>query len=113
MTPDSPSVLASITNACVRQIAADIGLKVERRPIPVAELPEFDELGALGTAEVITPIGRIVFGDDTYAYGEGSQAGPYTTELYDRLVAIQAGRAEDVHGWCELIDDPPFEDSVA
>lgn len=107
VTPDSPSVLASITNVSVRQLAADLGLRVEQRRIPIEELPDFDEVGALGTAAVITPVGSITYRGNEYVYGGGGQAGAFTTALYERLTAIQTGRAPDIHGWCELLEDAP------
>ena len=59
ITPQSTSILPSITNKSLMQIAEDIGMKVERRPIAIDELTEFDEAGACGTAAVISPISRI------------------------------------------------------
>ena len=50
ITPKSNSVLPSITNKSLRQLAQDLGLKVEERHIPVDELPTFEECGACGTA---------------------------------------------------------------
>ena len=41
------------------QLAEDLGLKVERRPIAEEELATFEEAGACGTAAVISPIQRI------------------------------------------------------
>merc|ERR1719161_1390262 len=38
VTPDSAAVLPSVTNACLQQLAEDMGLKVEKRAIPVTEL---------------------------------------------------------------------------
>ena len=38
ITPKSPSILPSITNMSLRQLAEDMGLKVEERPVPVDEL---------------------------------------------------------------------------
>ena len=55
ITPKSPSVLPSITNMSLRQIARDMGLEVEERHIPVEELETFEECGACGTAAVISP----------------------------------------------------------
>ena len=55
----SNSVLPSITNKSLRQLAQDLGLKVEERHIPVEELESFEECGACGTAAVISPIGYI------------------------------------------------------
>ena len=56
VTPLSDSVLPSITNKSLQTLAEDMGLKVERRAVPVEELAEFDEVDACGTAVVITPI---------------------------------------------------------
>lgn len=42
VTPKSPSVLPSITNKSLMTIAADEGLTVEEREVPVEELTTFD-----------------------------------------------------------------------
>ena len=52
VTPESTSILPSITNKSLMQVAEDLGLKVERRPIPEEELETFEEAGACGTAAV-------------------------------------------------------------
>merc|ERR1712203_1064271 len=60
ITPDSGSVLGSVTNKCLIEIAKDIGLTVERRAIDFdAEVDSFREVGAVGTAVVVTPIESI------------------------------------------------------
>ena len=59
ITPKSTSILPSITNMSLRQLAKDMGLEVEERAILTEELAEFDEIGACGTAAVISPIRRI------------------------------------------------------
>ena len=59
ITPKSTSILPSITNKSLMQIAEDLGMKVERRPIPIEELDTFEEAGACGTAAVISPISYI------------------------------------------------------
>ncbi len=41
------------------EIAGSLGMKTERRQIPVEELSEFAETGACGTAAVISPIAKI------------------------------------------------------
>ncbi len=41
------------------EIAASLGMKTERRRIPVEELSTFSEAGACGTAAVISPIAKI------------------------------------------------------
>lgn len=106
ITPKSPSILASITNKSLITIAEDLGFKVERRPVPVEELETFDEVGACGTAAVISPIGEINDLDTgkVYQYCKDGKAGPISTKLYETLVGIQYGDIEDKHGWVTIID---------
>jgi branched-chain amino acid aminotransferase len=99
ITPKSDSILPSITNDSLSVIARDMGMEVERRPVEVKELETFDEVGAVGTAAVITPVSHIRFRDRDYTYGDGDNAGPVITRLYDRLTALQKGDYEDTHGW--------------
>ncbi|MBN2079924.1 MAG: branched-chain amino acid aminotransferase [Spirochaetes bacterium] len=99
ITPKSESILPSITNDSLSVIARDMGMTVERRPVEVKELETFDEVGAVGTAAVITPVSHIRFRDRDYGYGDGDNAGPVITKLYDRLTALQKGDFEDTHGW--------------
>ncbi|MDE7403062.1 MAG: branched-chain amino acid aminotransferase [Muribaculaceae bacterium] len=104
VTPDSETVLPSITNMSLRQVAEDLGLKVERRHIPYAELKEFDEVGACGTAAVCTPIGLIYDLDKKETFEYGTEPGEWTTKLYNRLQGIQYGLEPDTHGWCEIVE---------
>lgn len=106
ITPYSESILPSITNMSLVQLAQDLGMKVERRQIPVEELDTFEEASACGTAAVCSPIGEIDDLDNgkKYVYSTNGEAGPMTTALYNKLRAIQYGEEEDVHGWCEVID---------
>jgi len=105
VTPKSPSVLPSITNKSLMQIAADEGLVVEERPIPVEELESFDEVLAVGTAVVVTPVGSITrlnvdAGEmKKYQFGSKDTIGPTTRKLYNRVRAIQNGEEEDKYGW--------------
>lgn len=104
-TPASPSILPSITNLSVRQIAQDMGLQVEPRPVSVDELPAFTEAGCLGTAAVITPVESITYRGKDFVYAKDGKAGPVTAELYRRLTAIQWGEAPDPYGWTEIIPE--------
>lgn len=105
VTPKSPSILPSITNKSLRQIAADMGLTVEERPVPLEELRSFEECGACGTAAVISPIGKIfdMQTNEVYEFGM-DKVGKTSMELYTRLQDIQYGRAEDTHGWCTIVE---------
>jgi len=101
VTPDSPSVLNSITNMSLREVASqDLGMKVEKRPLSIDEIDNFAEAAMCGTAAVITPVGRIRYRDKDYKfYNNGKEAGPKTKELFDRLTKIQWGEVEDTRGW--------------
>lgn len=106
ITPKSHSILPSITNKSLMELAADMGLTVEKRAVPVEELGEFEETGACGTAAVITPIKKIVDEDMgvTYTYGDGKNPGEITSRLYHTLIGIQYGDIEDKFGWITILD---------
>ena len=106
ITPFSHSILPSITNGSLMVLAEDMGLRVERRHIPVEELETFQEAGACGTAAVISPISEI---DDpatglTVKFGDPHVAGEWCTKLYNRLRAIQYGDEPDKFGWVRVLD---------
>ena len=105
VTPKSTSILPSITNKSLMQLAEDMGLKVERRQIPIEELDSFEEAGACGTAAVISPIERI---DDlemkrSYVIAKDGKPGPICRKLYDTLRGIQYGDIEDLYGWVTIV----------
>ena len=104
VTPKSTSILPSITNKSLMQLAEDMGMKVERRPIEVDELADFQEAGACGTAAVISPIERLDDPETGKSYNFGKEPGPWSTKLYNKLRAIQLGEEPDVHGWVKILD---------
>jgi len=106
VTPKSHSILPSITNLSLQELAKSFGMKVEERPIPIEELADFEEAGACGTAAVITPIHSIADPDmgKTYTFGDSDNPGPVTTKLYETLVGIQNGDLEDPFGWVRILD---------
>ncbi|MGD0584042.1 MAG: branched-chain amino acid aminotransferase [Bacteroidales bacterium] len=106
VTPRSESILNSITNMSLLEIARDMGLKTERRQIAVTELPEFEETGACGTAAVISPIARIFDPSENkvYEYCRDGKPGPVTMKLYNRLLAIQCGDEPDPFGWITIVE---------
>ena len=105
ITPKSSSILPSITNKSLMQIAEDLGLKVERRPIHVDELSTFEEAGACGTAAVISPISRIddLENNKSYVFGDG-KPGPQSEKLYNKLRGIQCGTEPDEYGWITMVE---------
>ncbi len=105
VTPKSTSILPSITNKSLMQLAEDLGMTVERREIPEEELATFEEAGACGTAAVISPISYI---DDLdtgqrFVFSEDGKPGPVSTKLYNKLRNIQYGVEEDIHGWTTVV----------
>ena len=105
ITPKSTSILPSVTNKSLMQLAEDMGLKVERRQIPLEELSTFEEAGACGTAAVISPIERIDDPDTghSYVFSKDGKPGPICTKLYQKLIAIQYGTEPDIHGWTRVV----------
>ncbi len=106
ITPESSSVLPSITNKSLIKLAESFGMKVERRPVAEEELLTFEEAGACGTAAVISPIERI---DDiekgiSYVISKDGKPGPVCTKLYNKLRAIQYGDEPDEYGWITIVE---------
>ncbi len=99
ITPESPSILPSITNMSLIQLAKDMKLKPKRRRIAVEEIFEFKEAGCCGTAAVITPVGSITFRERKVEYCPDGKPGHRCVELYERLTGIQRGDIKDPHGW--------------
>ncbi len=106
ITPQSGSILPSITNKSLMQLATDMGMTVERRPVPVEELATFEETAECGTAAVITPLSRIDDLDEgkSYLYAKDGNAGPVCTKLYNKLLGIQTGDEADPYGWVTVIE---------
>ena len=106
ITPASHSILPSITNKSLQQIARDMGMKVEIRPVPVEELSTFEEVGACGTAAVISPVRSIV--DEStgksFTFCKNDQPGPVSVKLYEHLQGIQSGDLPDPYGWIEVVE---------
>jgi len=106
ITPESDSILPSITNKCLIQLAEDMGLKTERRKVPFEELETFEEAGACGTAAVISPIARIddVDTGKSYTYSSDGNPGNISEMLYNKLRAIQYGDEPDKYGWVTIVE---------
>ena len=106
ITPKSTSILPSITNKSLMQLAEHLGMKVERRPIAEDELETFEEAGACGTAAVIAPIRKIVDTekDKIYTISKDGKPGKLSTKLYETYTAIQFGEQPDPFGWTRVIE---------
>ncbi|MFT3741062.1 MAG: branched-chain amino acid aminotransferase [Breznakibacter sp.] len=106
ITPESKSILPSVTNKSLFRLAQDLGLKAERRPMLLEELETLDEAGACGTAAVISPIACI---DDldtgkSYVFSKDGKPGAICEKLYNKLRAIQYGDEPDPYGWITIVE---------
>ncbi len=104
ITPDSITILQSITNMSLFDISQKIGMTTERRPIEISEVHTFNEVGAVGTAAVITPISLIHYKGEDIVFGDENSAGPVITRLYDILTKMQTGEEPDHFCWLEEIE---------
>lgn len=106
ITPASDSILPSITNMSLMDLARDFGMTVEQRHIPVEEIPTFDEAAACGTAAVCSPVGEIhdLDSGEKFVIAKDGKPGPVTTRFYNTLSAIRLGEIEDTHGWNMILD---------
>ena len=106
ITPKSTSILPSITNKSLMQLAEDMGMTIEVRQIPEDEIGTFDEAGACGTAAVISPIARIDDLDEnkSYIFSKDGKPGPICEKLYNKLRAIQYGDEPDTHKWITIVE---------
>lgn len=98
------SILPGITRKSCIEVLKKMGYKVSERLLSVDELVSALESGKLeeawgcGTAAVVSPIGKLAYGDKEYVVS-GGQIGEVTQKLYDTLTGIQWGKLEDTFNW--------------
>jgi branched-chain amino acid aminotransferase len=88
------SIVLGITRDSVLQIARDLGVPVEVRPILLGDVETADELFFSGTAVEITPIREV----DGRTLGDGSP-GPVTQKLQQTFYAAVHGKLPQYHSW--------------
>ena len=98
ITPKSSSILPSIINDSLKVIAEDLGLQVLHKPISIDQIDQFCEVGACGTAAIITPIKSITCDNFKTDYSKKSNQN-YLQKLYDHLQGIQNGDIADKFHW--------------
>ena len=107
VTPSSKAILPSITRRSIMEIAAQqLHLQTTERPIDLrAEVADFSEMAACGTAAVLSPVGKIWFDDQWHTiFADGQSVGPIMQEIYDLLVGIQKGELTDQFGWLHEVN---------
>jgi branched-chain amino acid aminotransferase len=107
--PVSETILDGVTRDSLLQIAKDLGITFEERPISVFEVKKaltekrITEAFGAGTAAVVAPIGEIGIDGDLYQLPE-YQSTSTMFRLKKALEDIRTGKAEDVHDWNYLFD---------
>ena len=105
--PNSDSILEGITRDSLLVIARDMGVKVEERPVALAEIIEafknnsITEAYAVGTAAVASPIDTI--GIDGIDYKLSANGNGVIEGMKKRLDDLRYGGVEDVYGWNTVV----------
>jgi branched-chain amino acid aminotransferase len=98
------SILPGVTRKSCIEVLKSQGYKVTERLLSLSELLKAMEDGKLeeawgcGTAAVVSPIGKLAYGDKEYVIN-GGKIGEVTQKLYDVLTGIQWGKTDDPFGW--------------
>lgn len=102
------SILPGITRRSVIELARSRGYEVLEEKVAIDVLLDKVRLGKVtegfgsGTAAVIAPIGRVLYGEDLLLLGDG-KSGPVALEIYAELTGIQYGDRPDLFGWVESV----------
>jgi branched-chain amino acid aminotransferase len=113
VTPRSGSILPSITNKMLMALAADAGMRVEERPLPIDELPSFREVGACGTATVVAPSAlradrtrtvRVAFARPTRPAPAPVSSRPSLVRAPRAVASVTVGETTHAFGDFEVLD---------
>ncbi|HJL15667.1 MAG TPA: branched-chain amino acid aminotransferase [Sandaracinaceae bacterium LLY-WYZ-13_1] len=105
---DSGTILPGVTRDSVIRLLRERGENVVERRIDIDEVIEAHRKGTLrevfgtGTAAVVSPVAELGFDDGDLTVGDGG-VGPLARGLFDEIVALQRGEAEDRWGWTRVV----------
>ena len=103
-TPElTGTILPGVTRMSVIELAESRGYEVREEKVDVGYAMDADECFCVGTAAVISAIGRIEHGESVVEYC-GGEVGPIAMELYEGLTAIQQRREPDELGWTVAVE---------
>ena len=108
-SPLNGSILPGVTRMSAIALLRHWGVTVVEEPLAIdrliaaAQSGELKEAFGTGTAAVIAPVKDIAFRGDRVQVADG-KIGPLAQRLYDGILAIQYGTAEDPFGWTTLLD---------
>lgn len=101
--PTSDRILDGVTRKSVIQLAEDLGIECEVRPVSVLEIKEAAKDGSLkeifgaGTAAVISPVSAFEHADDVFEIPQLDNS--YASLFKKTLTHIQHNLSEDKHNW--------------
>lgn len=102
--PLTGTILPGITRDSVLTLLRSWGMNVSERRLTIQEVYDahaagkLEEAFATGTAAVISPVGELCW-ENKVIQLNNKAIGPLSQKLYDSLVEIQYGIAEDPYGW--------------
>lgn len=105
----SDSILRGITRDSIIQVAKNMGVEVEERPVSVREVISGIESGRLteafgaGTAVVVSPYSLIGYQGVDYMLPEYPGENSFAKRAADYLLELRAGRIADEFGWMHKI----------
>ena len=98
-TPElTGTILPGVTRDSVIELARSRGYEVREEKVDVSYAMDSDECFCVGTAAVVSSIGRIEHGERVAEFCSGD-VGPVSMEMYEELTAIQQRRQPDNFGW--------------
>ena len=107
-SPLTGSILPGVTRDSVLTLLEHWSVPVEQKMISIDDVyaagrdGSLEEVFGSGTAAIVTPVKEISYKGDKLAVGDGT-TGPVAQRLYDSILGIQYGAAEDPFGWSEKI----------
>lgn len=99
-TPTSDDILKGITRDTIFELAKELGIETEVRPVDRTELYLVDEAFYCGTGAQVSPIVNI----DNRDLGDG-KVGPISTKLQDLYFDVVCGKVAKFKKWCMPIYD--------
>lgn len=103
------SILPGITRRSAIELLKAKGYKVSERTISINEIYRASKNGKLeeafgtGTAAVISPIGELLYNDETIKIN-GGKIGPVSQLVYDTITGIQSGNINDEYNWITKVE---------
>jgi branched-chain amino acid aminotransferase len=106
-SPTSDSILDGITRKSIIEIAKNLNIEVEERPVSVDEIVEAQLNGSLkeifgtGTAVVVLPIKSFGYKNKDYSLSEITDS--YSNILKEKLTDIQYNKSKEYENWKFII----------